>query len=171
MLTDCNQTTIASETTEATNLINIRHRVLIPINNTTHCTRAIERYFELIQQSNRNDHMIIFTHIIRPCTHRALLRLRIPQIPTLVGTQIQIDRNRVMDAKSLCRDWLERAISRGIPARAFVYVDSNPNAKLIQLIKSHKADAVVIWDTDRQGSRSEKYMMKHSPVSVVVVPA
>ncbi|TPP62410.1 hypothetical protein FGIG_12106 [Fasciola gigantica] len=89
MLTEYNQRT---KTTETTNSINVRRRVLIPINNTKHCTRAIEHYFELIQQSNRNDHMIILS-TLSGRAHTALLRLASHRSPH--GRYTNPDRSEI----------------------------------------------------------------------------
>ncbi|TPP63327.1 hypothetical protein FGIG_10026 [Fasciola gigantica] len=147
--------------------INTGRRVLIPIEQTLECAQTIQSYFKTIKQLNDQ---VIFVHIIKPKSINSLMGMRIPNTPALVGTQLQIDRESLVQAKSLCGDYVRRAATHGIPARGFVYVDSQPSAKLVRLIQSHKADLVLLMSPERRRSLMEKYVLKHTPVPVAVVP-
>ncbi|TPP63788.1 hypothetical protein FGIG_11680 [Fasciola gigantica] len=97
--------------------------------------------------------------------------MRIPNTPALVGTQLQIDRESLVQAKSLCGDYVRRAVAHGIQAQGYVYVNSQPSAKLVRLIQSHKADLVLLMSPERRQSLVDKYVLKHTPVPLTVVPS
>ncbi|KAA0198518.1 hypothetical protein FBUS_06918 [Fasciolopsis buskii] len=143
-------------------------RVLIPIDQTRQCSESIESYLKLIKEPND---LVIFVHIIKPKSINSLMGLHIPNTPALIGTQIQIDRESLVFAKSLCGDYVRRAISLGISACGFVYVDSQPSAKLVRLIQSHKADLVLSMSPENRRSLLDTYVLRHTPVPLTILPA
>ncbi|VDP87241.1 unnamed protein product [Echinostoma caproni] len=160
MSADCNR--IPHGTIES-----VTRRVLIPIEQTQQSSQTVEWYFKNLMQPNDQ---LIFVHITEPRMNNALLGLRMPNSPVLVGTQIPFSSKLLNDAKTLCGDYVHRAMSvHGITARGFVYVDSKPHCKLIRVIQSHNADLVLLPNGDRRHSLLDRRERKRSSNSLTMV--
>ncbi|VDP87240.1 unnamed protein product [Echinostoma caproni] len=142
-------------------------RVLIPIEQTQQSSQTVEWYFKNLMQPNDQ---LIFVHITEPRMNNALLGLRMPNSPVLVGTQIPFSSKLLNDAKTLCGDYVHRAMSvHGITARGFVYVDSKPRCKLIRVIQSHNADLVLLPGGNRQRSFWDTWKRKNGSGTLPIV--
>ncbi|VDP88903.1 unnamed protein product [Echinostoma caproni] len=138
-------------------------RVLVSIDQTEQSNQRVQWYFNNLMQPNDQ---VIFVHIIQPKRNNSLLGLRLPKSPVLIGTQMQICRKLLNEAKSLCRDYVCRASSmHGITARAFVYVDKQPSSKLTRVIRSHGADLVLLTSEDKRILLMYKSERKQSDVT------
>ncbi|TPP62411.1 hypothetical protein FGIG_12107 [Fasciola gigantica] len=147
--------------------------IIIPVGPTVPSLFDLEDYYRSI---NSDKFRIMFLRIVQPRTTDFSLDMCLSVVPSVVATNITVDKHHLADERRLCLDYVHHARLHGFKAKCVIYVDSHPGLAVIQVARQFDGDCLLLWAPEHLSRFSHtardlyKYMIKHSPIPVTILP-
>lgn len=150
-----------------------RRNVLIPIDASPNCERAMKWYVDNLK---RPDDFVFFIHVIEPVYSSPALGLAMESPPQMVDEMTRVMEENIIAGKKLGQRYMRMAKEAKLAHKAFLHVDTKPGHAIIRSVAEHKVNLIVIASRGLGvlkrtflGSISD-YVVHNTHVPVAIVP-
>ncbi|CAL8071044.1 unnamed protein product [Calicophoron daubneyi] len=143
--------------------------ILFPVDGSVHSDRAYSWY--LANMKREND-VLKFINVVEPIynTPSIGMAMETPPLPDMS----QVMEESIAAGKALCQKCMERAKESSLQSEAFLHVDNKPGQAIVEAIKKHQAEVIIMGNRGigalrplTHWSKTEKWLNNYDNMVVI----